>query len=152
MLPARRYLISLTNAMDSAKFRSRGRAPVEEATGVFRRPPGLGSAGRDRRDVRGRAERMAVPRPAAAEAEADDVPEVRVESLRGSEHGKLTYDAKGNPVWEWRANAPRRRQDDSTIDMLKCLDSETLTLAEDPDEDRGQGFNPYDTAGDRTRK
>jgi hypothetical protein len=146
----------LTNAMDSARFKSPGRAAAadKEATGIFRRPSGIGSPGRDRREApRGvEAPRSVENLPRRTAAETDDGSEVHLASLRDSLHGKLTYDAKGNPVWEWRENRPRRRHDDSTVDMLKCLDSGALTLAEDPDEDRGGGVNPYDTAGDRARK
>jgi hypothetical protein len=134
--------------MDSAEFKSPDRGSDEEATGIFRRPPGVGSPGRDRRE----APRGAPNRPRRTAAETDDDSEVRLASLRESTQGKLTYDAKGNPVWEWRENLPRRRHDDSTVDMLKCLDSGALTLAEDADEDHGKGVNPYDTASARARK
>lgn len=45
----------------------------------------------------------------------------------------VRFDEKGNPVFEIRANVPRRREDDNTIDLLKCLDDESLALADDDD-------------------
>lgn len=41
---------------------------------------------------------------------------------------KITFDAKGNPVLEVRVDVPRRREDDNTIDLLKCLDADSLNL------------------------
>ena len=47
----------------------------------------------------------------------------------------IRFDAKGNPVLEVRADVPRRRDGDDTIDLLKCLDADALDLAiEDDDE------------------
>ena len=43
----------------------------------------------------------------------------------------VRFDEKGNPVFEIRANVPRRREDDNTSDLLKCLDDESLALADD---------------------
>ncbi len=40
----------------------------------------------------------------------------------------IKFDAKGNPVLEVRTDAPRRREDDNTIDLLKCLDADALKL------------------------
>ena len=41
------------------------------------------------------------------------------------------FDEKGNPVLEIRSAVQRRRKDDNTIDLLKCLDDESLSLADD---------------------
>jgi hypothetical protein len=65
--------------------------------------------------------------------------------------GGVTYDAKGDPVWEWRVDVPRRREDDPTLDLLKCLDLNDLRL-EDETKEADQGVNPYDTARIRLRK
>jgi hypothetical protein len=45
----------------------------------------------------------------------------------------VRFDDKGNPVLDVRTNAPRRREDDKTVDLLKCLDGdiEGLALEED---------------------
>ena len=51
------------------------------------------------------------------------------EKLRTS--STVRFDEKGNPVLEMRAAAQRRRKDDDTIDLLKCLDDESLSLADD---------------------
>jgi hypothetical protein len=40
----------------------------------------------------------------------------------------VKFDAKGNPVLEVRTDVPRRRGDDDTIDLLKCLDADALNL------------------------
>jgi hypothetical protein len=40
----------------------------------------------------------------------------------------VKFDAKGNPVLEVRTDVPRRRGDDNTIDLLKCLDADALNL------------------------
>ena len=54
---------------------------------------------------------------------------------RDPEHGDdskvertVKFDAKGNPVLEVRTDVPRRRGDDDTIDLLKCLDADALNL------------------------
>lgn len=44
---------------------------------------------------------------------------------------RVRFDAKGNPVWEVRTDVPRRRKDDNTVDLLKCLDDDSLALADD---------------------
>ena len=58
--------------------------------------------------------------------------------------GEVKFDSKGNPVWETRVDVPRRRKEDDTIDLLKCLDDESLSLADEqqaaPD---AEGYNPY---------
>jgi hypothetical protein len=46
----------------------------------------------------------------------------------------IKFDEKGNPVLEVRTDVPRRREDDRTIDLLKCLDADSLGLALEDDE------------------
>lgn len=41
---------------------------------------------------------------------------------------QIEFDAKGNPVLKVRVDVPRRREDDNTIDLLKCLDADALNL------------------------
>jgi hypothetical protein len=100
-----------------------------------RRAPGSG--GKERRD------RRAAKSSAAKDAEAR-----RVASLKNSTHSKVGFDAKGNPVLEWRTTEPARRADDDTIDYLKCLDSDALEIADESDgakpKRRPKGYNPYD--------
>ena len=43
---------------------------------------------------------------------------------------EVRQDDKGNPVLDMRTNASRRRKDDDTIDLLKCLDAEDLEVEE----------------------
>jgi hypothetical protein len=63
--------------------------------------------------------------------------------------GVVTFDAKGNAVWQTGAAVPRRRRDDGTIDSLKCLDLDSLSLQDEgspQDESRSEaadGYNPY---------
>jgi hypothetical protein len=64
---------------------------------------------------------------------------------KGAVRGEVSHDAKGNPVWRMSTDVPRRRQDDDTVDLLKCLDVEDLSLADDvPREDASEGYDPYD--------
>ncbi len=62
-------------------------------------------------------------------------PDRRIKSAKEDDQQQTSsgvrFDEKGNPVFEIRAEAPRRRKDDDTIDLLKCLDDETLALADD---------------------
>jgi hypothetical protein len=65
--------------------------------------------------------------------------------------GDVSFDVKGDPVWRARVEAQRRRRDDQTIDTLKCLDAESLTL-EGEDSFQGEqgtstggGYSPYET-------
>jgi len=67
----------------------------------------------------------------------------------GKPTGNVSFNETGNPVWQMRAEVPRRRQDDDTIDMLKCLDLDSLSL-EDEDSLPGEedteptdGYDPY---------
>lgn len=58
----------------------------------------------------------------------------------------VTFDGRGNAVWEWKVDAPRRRLDDPTIDFLKALDIDTLEIAPDeeaPADPPGGGYDPY---------
>ena len=59
--------------------------------------------------------------------------------------GSVAFDVKGNAVWEWRLDAPRRRDEDPTIDFLKALDIGGLEIAEDDDNPSkpDNQFNPY---------
>ena len=64
---------------------------------------------------------------------------------------EVRFDAKGNSIWEMRTTIPRRRTDDDTLDLLKCLDIDSLSLDQDADaprsddaaEPRASGYNPY---------
>jgi chorismate-pyruvate lyase len=44
---------------------------------------------------------------------------------------QIRFDAKGNPVLDVRTNVPRRREEDDTIDLLKCLDNSQLSIEDD---------------------
>lgn len=59
--------------------------------------------------------------------------------------GSVTFDDKGNAVWEWRLETPMRREDDPTIDYLKILDVDGLAIEEEQDVDDATDdtFNPY---------
>ena len=65
--------------------------------------------------------------------------------------GDVTFDAKGNPIWQLKVELPRRRKEDDTLDLIKCLDVDTLALADDADDDeapKGRGYNPYGVKDD----
>lgn len=69
--------------------------------------------------------------------------------LTKPEH-RLGFDAKGDPVWEVRADGiQRRRSNDDTVNLLKCLVPDSLSLEEDAPEKRQEsGFNPYNNSRD----
>jgi hypothetical protein len=73
----------------------------------------------------------------------EDLPTAELERL----FTEIRFDAKGNPIWEMRATLPRRRADDDTVDLLKCLDIGSLSLADAKDEPESthetDGYNPY---------
>jgi len=62
--------------------------------------------------------------------------------------GEVKFDAKGNPVWEIRIDVPRRRKEDDTVDLLKCLDSDSLSIVDDPNHIGPPGYNPYGNDGE----
>jgi hypothetical protein len=70
------------------------------------------------------------------------------EFMKGEKVGEVTFDAKGNPIWQLKVDIPRRREDDDTIDLLKCLDVDSLSLEDDSEPEDVPGYNPY---GDRAR-
>lgn len=75
---------------------------------------------------------------------ADKHPPRGLASIDDNRYGDVEFDAKGNAVWHWKTEEPRRREEDPTIDLLECLTSEQLAL-DDPDEaPPPEGFNPYD--------
>ncbi len=117
-----------------------------EETGIFRRPSGLGGAteggkARERRKPKP-SSKPASPQPTAG----PDAAGTAVKSVRENGLGTIRYDAKGDPVWEWRVEERRRRQDDPTLDMLKALDCQELTIAEETGIRTGlrKGIDPYD--------
>lgn len=65
------------------------------------------------------------------------------EFMKGEKVGEVTFDAKGNPIWQLKIEVPRRREDDDTIDLLKCLDVESLSLEDDVEADDVPGYDPY---------
>lgn len=58
----------------------------------------------------------------------DDDTEEKLDELLSRQ---VRFDAKGNPVLDVRTNVPRRREEDDTIDLLKCLDNSQLSIEED---------------------
>jgi hypothetical protein len=46
-------------------------------------------------------------------------------------------------VWRVRVDVPRRRKDDDTIDMLKRLEVDSLSLADDENGPSDSGYDPY---------
>lgn len=87
-------------------------------------------------------------RPASAGSDDYDGPERRAAGGEPAKPRKeIRYDAKGNPVLDLRTDeVARRRRDDDTLDLIKCLDIDTLELEdEDIIEETGTwaGFDPY---------
>ena len=41
---------------------------------------------------------------------------------------EVSFDSKGNPVLDIRTDASRRRTDDETLDLLKCLENSSLSI------------------------
>ena len=46
---------------------------------------------------------------------------------------RVSFDSKGNPILDIRTNALRRREDDMTINLLKCLDISELDFDDSDD-------------------
>lgn len=80
----------------------------------------------------------------------DGVPEVPPVSEEASkDDDRVTFDCKGNPVWNLDADAPNSDDLDSTFDMLSPLDAE-LSIdesgCEPPPDQRGK--DPYNSTED----
>jgi hypothetical protein len=73
----------------------------------------------------------------------DDQPEAKADVPPHGKLGDVKFDAKGNPVLHLRADEPRRRKDDDTIDLLKRLELESLALADDDAVQQVIGYDPY---------
>ena len=61
--------------------------------------------------------------------------------------GEVTFDAKGNPVWQLAVEIPRRRANDEPVDLLECLDVDSLSLEDDNGAKDTPGYNPYGSGG-----
>ncbi len=50
--------------------------------------------------------------------------------------GSVRFDSRGNAVWELRLDeeTPRRREEDPTVDLLKCLDIDGLEIKDEEDQ------------------
>jgi hypothetical protein len=77
-------------------------------------------------------------------------PEDEADMPAPSKLGDVKFDAKGNPVLQIRADEPRRRKDDDTIDLLKRLELESLSLADDDAVQQVIGYDPYGREDDST--
>jgi len=44
---------------------------------------------------------------------------------------EVRFNANGDPVLDVRTDVSRRRKDDDTVDLLKCLEDTALSIAED---------------------
>lgn len=68
---------------------------------------------------------------AFAEAGEQQTSDRRKTQQRVSETGisrQIRFDDKGNAIMDVRVDAPRRRKEDNTIDLLECLDADSLGL------------------------
>lgn len=89
-------------------------------------------------------ERRRAPWPAAG---SDDAKTLKIESVKGRVDSKIGFDAKGDPVLEWRM--PTRRASDNAQTFLKHLDNRALRVDEGESwiaksKRRSTGYNPYD--------
>jgi hypothetical protein len=106
-----------------------------------------GSAGADgERRERRRAD-LESDQIAAEAGRIDPSNKLKVTSVKGSVYGKVGRDDKGDAIWEWRVDVPLRRDEDETINLLKCLEDVDLELADSDDvaesKDPAGGYNPY---------
>lgn len=102
---------------------------------------------------------MSKPKDPNAPPPKPDEPTAVGEKGSDKRSGRVAYDSRGNPTWEWQLETGVYTRDVST-QRLKKLDLGDLSLAEtakhpklDPDKVEakrpampGGGFNPYDTA------
>ncbi len=82
-------------------------------------------------------------------------PEIVTASYRGPDRrdpdadepvGSVSFDVKGNPVWQLRVDLPRRRKDDKPINLRNCLDLDLLSVQDEEGEESTKptgGYNPY---------
>ena len=57
--------------------------------------------------------------------------------------GEVEFDDKGNPVWKMKA-IELRRKDDQTLNELKTLKIESLSLeGDEPGPPKDSGYDPY---------
>lgn len=91
----------------------------------------------------------------------DDLPPDDAKSAESKRSGRVAFDARGNPIWEWQLETGVYSRD-VTTQKLRKLDLGDLSLVEtathkklpDPEVQRteqkprepGSGFNPYDSA------
>ena len=71
--------------------------------------------------------KTAIPRVRGPDRRSESAEQYEKEQTSSVVH----FDEKGNPVFEIRTDVSRRRKDDDTIDLLKCLNDESLSLADD---------------------
>ena len=57
-------------------------------------------------------------------------PDRRQEQVDEYEKIQTGLDASGNSILEIRVRTPRRRRDDHTVDLIKCLDWGSLSIEE----------------------
>ena len=73
--------------------------------------------------------------------EVTETPETaEIEATEG-----VRFDAKGNAVWNYKAQHDDHESHDSTIDLLKSLENETLAV-EETDPEHLPGADPYNSS------
>lgn len=99
------------------------------------------------------AARTDVARPASPEARS-----VHLVAAGDHSNGFLGYDDLGRPCWSWIDDFDRVADEARAEDLLRALDTDSLSLADEPVRRGGKenGYNPYDTArikvGDRFKR
>lgn len=68
--------------------------------------------------------------------------------VASSEHsaGFVGFDDLGRPRWSWLDELDPTSDDAYPDDVLKVLDTDALSLVDEPGARRDEGYDPYDTA------
>lgn len=71
--------------------------------------------------------------------------------------GVISYDDLGQPRWTWVTELGETRDTGDTFNYLKALDTDVLSIADDPGASsravrKEAGYNPYDTAAVSSRR
>ena len=60
-----------------------------------------------------------------------------------SQSGRVAFDERGQPVWEWRVDSGEFRRDVDTKQVRKIQEDASAQLQDAPPPPRAVGFDPY---------